>query len=225
MNTLPPTWIEACIRDVITQYSTVDPTKYPDTPFTYVDIGAIDNETQTIRAPRVILGKDAPSRARRKIQEGDILFSTVRTYLKNIAVVPHELDGAVTSTGIAVLRPGKSVDSRFLFHWTRSPAFLACIGTAMDGTMYPAVTDRDVLDQTIPLPPLEEQRRIVAKLDNLRARSRNARDELARIPRLVERYKQATLDAAFKGKLTADWRGTAELQGWNRCKLETLLVS
>lgn len=56
------------------------------------------------------------------------------------------------------------------------------------------------------LPPLDEQRRIVANLDSLLDRSRRAREELAHVPRLVERYKQAILTKAFSGELTADWR-------------------
>lgn len=57
-----------------------------------------------------------------------------------------------------------------------------------------------------PLPPLSEQRRIVAKLDALFARTRQAREELEHIPALIEHYKQAILAAAFRGELTADWR-------------------
>lgn len=76
----------------------------------------------------------------------------------------------------------------------------------MDGTLYPAVTDRDVLNQEIPLPPLDEQRRIVARLDALLARTRRAREELARVPALAERAKQAVLAKAFSGKLTEEWR-------------------
>jgi type I restriction enzyme, S subunit len=206
MSKVPDGWKTVCVRDVIIPFETVDPLRTPNTSFTYVDIGSIDNQTQSIRDPKIILGKEAPSRARRRIHAGDVLFSTVRTYLKNIAVVPKELDGAVTSTGIAVLRPSKDIDSRFLFNWTRSPEFLSRIGKAMDGTMYPAVTDRDVLDQAVPLPPIAEQRRIVATLDSLLNRSNIAGEELAHIPRLVERYKQSVLASAFRGELTARWR-------------------
>ncbi len=206
MSDLPKHWKTVRIRDVVLPFETVDPTKNPKKTFNYVDIGSIDNETQSIREPKVILGKDAPSRARRRIQAGDVLFSTVRTYLKNIAVVPEELDGSLTSTGIAVLRTNKGMDSRFLFNWTRSPEFLNRIGKAMDGTMYPAVTDRDVFDQTVPLQPVDEQRRIVAKLDSLFERSKSAGEELARIALIVERCRQAILAAACSGRLTAGWR-------------------
>jgi type I restriction enzyme, S subunit len=206
MSELPERWKAVRIRDVVHAVENVDPTKTPQKFFKYIDIGSIDNQTQSIRAPKIILGKDAPSRARRRIHAGDVLFSTVRTYLKNIAVVPQELDGSVTSTGIAVLRPKDGIETEFLFNWTRSPEFLNQIGKAMDGTMYPAVTDRDVLDQAIPLPPIREQRRIVAKLGKLFEYSGNALEELARVPTLIERYKEATLAAAFRGQLTAKWR-------------------
>jgi type I restriction enzyme S subunit len=62
---------------------------------------------------------------------------------------------------------------------------------------------------TLPVPPTNEQRRIVAKLDRLFARTSRARAELGHIPQLIERYKQAILRKAFSGELTADWRAQA----------------
>jgi type I restriction enzyme, S subunit len=63
------------------------------------------------------------------------------------------------------------------------------------------------------IPPLAEQHRIVAKLDSLLDRSRRARQDLERIPKLLDRYKQAILSAAFNGDLTSDWReGNAEIE-------------
>lgn len=203
MTEHPAGWKLPRIRDVVLPFENVDPSREPTTAFTYVDISAIDNQTQTIREPKQLVGKEAPSRARRRIKAGDTLFSTVRPYLRNIALVPKEFDGAVTSTGIAVLRPNKDVDSRYLFNWTRTPEFLNRIGGAMDGTMYPAVTDRDVLAQRIPLPPIEEQRCIVSTLEQLLTRTETARRELSRIPHLLDRYRDAVLNRAFSG-LTPD---------------------
>lgn len=62
------------------------------------------------------------------------------------------------------------------------------------------------------IPPLNEQKRIAGKLDNLFTRSRAAREELYRIPRLIERYKQAILSIAFSGDLTRDWRKRAAVE-------------
>ena len=68
------------------------------------------------------------------------------------------------------------------------------------------VSASDIEKTEIPLPPLSEQRRIVAKIDSLSAKSRRSRDHLDPIPRLVEKYKQAILAAAFRGELTREWR-------------------
>lgn len=206
MSKVPDNWVCATIGEITMPFETAEPSKTPERIFTYIDIGAIDNSRQEITDPKTITGTSAPSRARRVVRSGDTLFSTVRTYLRNVALVSHEFDGALTSTGIAVLRPHSDVSPRYLFHWAKSDAFIAAVGQSEDGTLYPAVKDSDVSTANIPLAPRAEQRRIVAKLDSLSARSARARHELDLIPKLIERYKQAILAKAFSGELTADWR-------------------
>ena len=70
------------------------------------------------------------------------------------------------------------------------------------------VSARDIEQTVIPLPPLPEQKRIVAKIDSLSSKSKRAREHLEHLPRLVEKYKQAVLAAAFRGDLTKEWRAT-----------------
>jgi len=200
VSDLPAGWTRTSIGDVTLPFVSIDPNKQPSQCFTYIDIGSIDNERQKINKPKSFDGADAPSRARRLVRAGDVLFSTVRTYLKNIALVPPELDGALTSTGIAVLRASEAVDTRYLFNWVCSAAFIEEVSKSQDGTMYPAVSDKDVTAAQIALPPLAEQRRIVAQLDRLMVRMARARAELARIPALIAQHKRAILAAAFDGK-------------------------
>lgn len=199
MTSLAQGWVEAKLRDVCLVFESRDPGWNPELEFTYVDIGAIDNKTQSISSPKRLLGADAPSRARRVIKANDILFSTVRTYLKNIAMVPQGLDGAYTSTGIVVLRAGDAIEPRYLFNWVTSDEFITEISKSQDGTLYPAVTDKDVFEAGIRLAPIPEQRRIVAKVDGLTARTARARKELDRIPTLIARYKQRLLALSFTG--------------------------
>ncbi|TBR56551.1 hypothetical protein B4U84_29215 [Westiellopsis prolifica IICB1] len=203
---LPECWEIVTIGEITLPYETEQPAKQPETEFKYIDIGSIDNSTQEITNIKTFLGKDAPSRARRIVRKDDILFSTVRTYLKNIARVPAELDGVLTSTGIAVLRCSSGIDSNFLFYSVVSDKFIRKISSTMDGTLYPAVTDTDVTSAAIVIPPLNEQRRIVAKIEALKARSQRVKEELEDIPQLLDQFRQSVLAAAFRGDLTADWR-------------------
>jgi type I restriction enzyme S subunit len=97
------------------------------------------------------------------------------------------------------------IDQKFLYMFFRWDTELIKEQQGTGTTMI-HVTKSSMEDRDIPVPPVPEQRRIVAKLESLSTRSKNARDELARIPRLVERYKEAILAAAFRGDLTAEWR-------------------
>ncbi|HEY5277814.1 MAG TPA: restriction endonuclease subunit S [Coriobacteriia bacterium] len=158
-------WPTAPLREVVDYpVARVVPEAAPERPFTYIDISAADADRKVIVAPRTILGREAPSRARQQVLPADVLVSTTRPNLNAVAKVPPELAGAIASTGFAVLRPRAGLDADYLLHWTRSPSFVAAVSAMVQGALYPAVTDRQVLDLRIPLPPLDEQRRIAARL-------------------------------------------------------------
>ncbi len=74
------------IGEISAHVESVNPKEKPTIEFDYLDIASIDNKLQKITAPKKYNGKDAPSRARQLVLTGDILFSTVRTYLKNFAM-------------------------------------------------------------------------------------------------------------------------------------------
>ena len=132
---------------------------------------------------------------------GNTLFSTVRTYLKNIAMVPPECDGQVASTGFCVLNPSDEVDSRFVFYHVISDAFVSQLNPLQRGTSYPAVRDDDVLAQRIALPPLPEQRRIVAEIEKQFTRLDAAVAALRRTQANLKRYRASVLRAACSGDL------------------------
>lgn len=144
-----------------------DPRKNPNKSFRYVDISSIDRDLKVITSTPEILGSDAPSRARKEIREGDILVSTVRPNLNTVALVPSELDGQVASTGFCVLRPKQSaIEGKYLFYFTTTPDFIDILTNKVRGAHYPAVSDSDVKEIELPLPPISEQHRIVEILDH-----------------------------------------------------------
>ena len=175
---LPDGWQWVKLGEVCSNISTTDPRREPDDEFIYIDISSIDRITKRIISPSVIVGKNAPSRARRIVNKGDVLLATTRPNLNAVALVGDDLDGQICSTGLCVLRPKiELIDSRFLYYYTTHKEFVDSLSGLVSGAMYPAVTDKQVFDQIIPLPPLAEQQRIVAALEAQIAaveRARNA---------------------------------------------------
>ena len=159
-------WAVAAIGDVCEPTEQRDPRSDPAGKFHYVDIAGIDRVRKTIAEYQTLPGADAPSRARKVIRKNDVLVSTVRPNLNAVAMVPAHLDGQIASTGFCVLRPRPAaVEPRYLFYWAVTPSFVSALTALVRGASYPAVSDRDVKEAGIPLPPLAEQRRIVEILD------------------------------------------------------------
>ena len=176
-------WNSVDIGSLCLRPETVDPRKRPNDRFTYIDIAGIDREAKTISSTSPLLGSDAPSRARQKVQENDILVSTVRPNLNAVASVPAELDGEVASTGFCVLRPCRSLlEPRYLYYFVQTRPFIDSLLQHVRGANYPAVTDGNVKGVGLPYPGLSEQRRIVEILDQADAlrQQRRAADEKAK---------------------------------------------
>jgi type I restriction enzyme S subunit len=155
--------------------------------FTYIDLSAVDQDTKSIVAANEVTCAEAPSRARQLVASGDVLVSTVRPNLNGVALVPDEFHGATASTGFCVIRPKPSqLDSRYIYHWVRSPAFVSEMISLATGASYPAVSDKIILGSRIPLPPLPEQRRIAAILDQADALRAKRREALTQLDHLTQ---------------------------------------
>ena len=141
-----------------------DPTRAPQTPFRYVDISGVSNRFLTITEGREILGKDAPSRAKKRIRKGDVLLATTRPYLKSIALVPTRFDQCVCSTGFSVLRAKDGILPEWIFYAVQSQPFMEQLLPKMRGASYPAVTDGDVRGCKVPKMAPPEQRRVVGRI-------------------------------------------------------------
>ena len=204
-DAVPNGWVSATLAEITTDVSSFDPRREQEREYTYFDISSIDNEAGTVVEPKLVSGANAPSRARQAVVEGDVLFSTVRPGLKAIAQVPKSRN-PVASTGFCVLRPASGVLPKYLFFLARSDWFLEKVLPLQRGVSYPAVRDVDILSQKVPVPPVAEQTRIVAKLEELLSDLEAGVAELKAAQVKLARYRQSLLKAAVDGALTADWR-------------------
>ncbi|MCR9099843.1 MAG: restriction endonuclease subunit S [bacterium] len=220
-------WAEVKLGSLCEKAQTVKKKEQvPSHSFLYLDIGGIDNSSNKIIGHKNFFWKDAPSRAQQIVKQGDILFSTVRTYLKNIAQVKNPLyDGQICSSGFTVIR-GKQglVNSDFIFFYSISDVFIQPLNDLQTGSSYPAVRDKDVFAQTIPLPPLPEQRAIVSKLEQLFSELEDGVANLQKARRQLKVYRQAVLKKAFEGELTREWRARNSIdKEWSITQLDEVI--
>ena len=191
---------ELCVRRI----ENVDPHHNPDKHFQYVDISSIDNTRKLITEPKLLLGRDAPSRARISLRRGDVLVSTTRPNLNAVALVPEELHGQVASTGFCVLRALPDLlDQDFLFAFVQSSNFVEGLADLVKGALYPAVNDSQVFSRLIPLPPLAEQRRLAARLRGQLTAVAEARAALQAQLKAVAALPAAYLREVFGAKASS----------------------
>ena len=161
---LPDSWCWLPIREVTSDRGQC----MPQNAFTYIDVTAIDKENGFIATPKVLHADEAPSRARKIVRKGDVVYSCVRPYLLNVAIIEDDFDPLpIASTAFAILNGHGFVLPRFQWIVLRSPFMVARVEEEMRGQAYPAINDTDFARLPFPLPPLAEQHRIVAKVDEL----------------------------------------------------------
>ena len=163
---IPENWSWRPIREITSDRGQ----KVPDATLTYIDVTAIDKENGIVVDPKILEPSEAPSRARKITRKDDVIYSCVRPYLLNVAVIEQDFDPSpIASTAFAILNGHGFVLPRYLWIVLRSPFMVATVEDNQRGQAYPAINDSDFAILPFPLPPLAEQHRIVAKVDELMA--------------------------------------------------------
>lgn len=222
MSELPKGWVESELKELcylITDGTHHSPPNGPTGTYKYVTAKNIRqygldeaNITFVDRSTHDVIYKRCP------VKKGDILYIKDGATTGLAIVNPLDEEFSMLSS-VALIRPAELLDAGFLKWQLNSPAVFARITGNMTGSAIRRLTLTTIGRQRVRVPPLAEQKRIVAKLDTLSARSTRARAELDRIDTLVKRYKQAVLSKAFSGELTRD----RKVASWEQLKLGDLL--
>jgi type I restriction enzyme S subunit len=178
-----------------------NPTKaFPEEEFIYIEIAGIRGFR--IAEVKRIRGEEAPSRARQVVRAGDVLYSLTRPNLRNIAIVPDEYDGAICTTGFAVLRPKNLEDSLFIFEIVRSGHFTEAMSRLAEGkSLYPAVDENQVRSFPVIQPPALARAhfgKVISHLLDIDSAASNC-------SQISETLFSNLLSRAFSGELTAEW--------------------
>lgn len=171
----------------------------PDRLLNYVDIGSVSGlgsfESQEV------LFREAPSRARRLVQPGDSIVSTVRTYLRAVAYIGDEAKDIVVSTGFATLTPRDGINSRFLYWLARGSDFIEDVVSRSVGVSYPAITATELGTVEVTVPSLPRQRRVAAFLDAATARIDELIGEQENLRALLAEHRHALVSTAIGSRL------------------------
>lgn len=205
MRELPRGWVETTL-DALCEFNPKHNSEADRSlKVNFIPMPAVDDETGTIVDTSNVRPLSEVWKGYTHFSDRDVIFAKITPCMENgkIAVARGLTNGmACGSTEFHVLRPTGALEPDYLWRFLRRKNYRQIAERSMTGAVGQRRVPKQFLEATaLPLPPLAEQKRIVAELDTLNAKSARARTELARIETLVSRYKQAVLSNTFNGEL------------------------
>lgn len=173
----------------------IDERTPPDAEIIYVDISNVDG-ISGIRSKQSMAFSDAPSRARRRVRHGDVIVSTVRTYLKAIAKINTPEENLVVSTGFAVIRPSKELNPDLLGYLLSASYFVEQVICRSTGVSYPAINASELVGIEVPIPSPSEQIAIATFLDWETSKIDALISEQERLIELLKEKRQSVISQA-----------------------------
>ncbi|MBU0589174.1 MAG: restriction endonuclease subunit S [Gammaproteobacteria bacterium] len=207
LGDVPKHWaVKPLKRWVQLNASTLGEKTDPDFEFRYLDIGSVKTGRLAKELERLRF-ENAPSRARRVLQRGDTIISTVRTYLKAIWYVNEEADDLIASTGFAVMTPGKDVEPEYLGYVIQSTGFVNRVTANSIGIAYPAIAETVLGRFPVVMPStLEEQQAILAYIKAESAPLDQAIEQALTEIKLIREYRDRQIADVVTGQV--------DVRGW-----------
>ena len=198
---IPDSWVWVRLGDIIRYTDNLDINKYysDEQVINYVDIDSINNEFNYIEKFKKEKVKDLSSRARRILKKDFILYSSVRPYLNNFAIMKDELEDCIGSTGFFVFKP-INISTLYIFRIFLVPYIKELYLTSIKGFNSPSINIEIFNNTPISLPPLEEQQEIVRILNEV-LENENKVKELLELEERIDILEKSILNKAFKGEL------------------------
>ncbi len=200
---LPNGWQEISLIDVIDIITKqLSPFNSPENYFNYLGLENIEKGTGVLLDFSPTVGNKIKSN-KYIFNSGDVLYGKLRPNLRKVHLA--NFDG-ISSTDLIPLRSSNAYVNKLLLYFLLSPFHIKYINNIMAGIDMPRLRTSDLKKMPLRLPPLNEQKRIVSKIEELQARTTKAQEALEAIPPLLEKFRQSVLAAAFRGDLTKEWR-------------------
>ncbi|ELX4189968.1 restriction endonuclease subunit S [Vibrio vulnificus] len=169
----------------------------------YVDISSVSAVQGISKTEKVMFGK-SPSRARRIVRDGDVIVSTVRTYLEAIAPIINPPQNMIVSTGFAVIRPNQYLDKGFASYCLQAKGFIREVVARSVGVSYPAINASDLVEIKVPSLPKSEQQKIANFLSHETAKIDTLITKQEKLIKLLKEKRQAVISHAVTKGLNPD---------------------
>ena len=204
LGEIPRHWDSKPLKYLCTYNDEVLPeTTAKDAEIQYIDIGSV-SAVDGISKIETMIFKDAPSRARRIVRDGDVIVSTVRTYLEAIAPINNPPENLIVSTGFAVIRPNQYLYKSFASYCLRAKGFIKEVVARSVGVSYPAINSSDLVNITIPSIEYAEQVKIANFLDHETAKIDSLIAKQEKLIELLKEKRQAVISYAVTKGLNPD---------------------
>ena len=214
-NNIPEGWQKVTLRQCVDiDRNSLSEKTVDNKEFFYIDLSAVSAGVITFPKEKVSF-RNAPSRARRIIHKGDIIFSTVRPYLKGFALIDFDSDDYIVSTGFSVLTAKNNFSSKYIYHYLFSENFQKQIFISLLGSSFPALNSKDVKSLSILIPiSITEQQKIVEVLETW--------DKAIQLTRKLIEQKELQKKYLMQQLLTGRTRLKGFTGKWIPCKLKEI---
>lgn len=204
LESIPGHWSSKALKFLCTYNDDViNENTDPETIIEYVDIGSVSAVEGISKTEKVAFGQ-SPSRARRMVRDGDVIVSTVRTYLEAIAPITNPPENMIVSTGFAVIRPNHELYKGFAAYCLRAKGFIREVVARSVGISYPAINATELVGISVPYLPYEEQQKIANFLDNETAKIDTLIAKQEKLIELLKEKRQAVISHAVTKGLNPD---------------------